>query len=371
MTRCTIFAALALFTPAALADDALVERLLGELGAERTAEREAAKGRLLVLGAPAIARALAVYEGSPPRVRAEIVDLIARGGGEAEIRKVLPALDDPDEYVARTAAGYLLDDLGPDRLDPALEGALEAGAVKTERGRALAAGILRSHLYERVEMEVRSKVTPGGGMCFYDGQFAELQKMGEGVPEVVLTMFLEGARYEYLHPVADGEERAKLEFLVGEALVDVANEGMRSLLHEEYREAASNEDRQKVIEAALAQAGDLSLVQAKIRKLESDMRRSADPDHARHELALLYYRIRMHDKSLALYQQILARRPGDTLALYNMACALTRLGRIDEAFSALERAQSLGYDVLAIGDKDGDLAALRSDPRWARFVRRR
>jgi len=65
------------------------------------------------------------------------------------------------------------------------------------------------------------------------------------------------------------------------------------------------------------------------------------------------------------------------IAGYNRACALACVGRVDEAFEQLDRA--LDRDVSAGGEdltrewvtEDGDLEAIRDDPRFAALIKKR
>jgi len=61
----------------------------------------------------------------------------------------------------------------------------------------------------------------------------------------------------------------------------------------------------------------------------------------------------------------LAIEPDYCPARYNLACALARLGRLDEALDALAAAVALDADLAALARDDGDLAALRANPRFA------
>jgi tetratricopeptide (TPR) repeat protein len=62
-----------------------------------------------------------------------------------------------------------------------------------------------------------------------------------------------------------------------------------------------------------------------------------------------------------------AARPGDASAGYNLACALSRLGRFDEALEALAGAAG-DPDLRELARGDPDLAALRADPERAARV---
>jgi hypothetical protein len=63
-------------------------------------------------------------------------------------------------------------------------------------------------------------------------------------------------------------------------------------------------------------------------------------------------------------------RPDDPIPHYNIACMLARLGQIDEAFAALDRAIRLGYPLRRRILRDPDLRPLRDDPRYPALVRR-
>lgn len=52
-------------------------------------------------------------------------------------------------------------------------------------------------------------------------------------------------------------------------------------------------------------------------------------------------------------------------AEYNLACALAHLGRVDDAFAALERAVAAGFTSVGTLDSDTELDPLREDPRFA------
>jgi tetratricopeptide (TPR) repeat protein len=58
------------------------------------------------------------------------------------------------------------------------------------------------------------------------------------------------------------------------------------------------------------------------------------------------------------------------LAWYNLACAYTRLGRVDRAFEALNKAVEQGMKERATFEGDEDLRPLRGDPRFAELLAR-
>jgi tetratricopeptide (TPR) repeat protein len=58
------------------------------------------------------------------------------------------------------------------------------------------------------------------------------------------------------------------------------------------------------------------------------------------------------------------------LAWYNLACAYVRLGRVDEAFTALGRAVDEGLVERRVYEGDTDLDPLRSDARFGQLIGR-
>jgi Flp pilus assembly protein TadD len=62
--------------------------------------------------------------------------------------------------------------------------------------------------------------------------------------------------------------------------------------------------------------------------------------------------------------------PEDPIVHYNLGCSLALMGRIDEAFRAIEAALDLGYEDLQLLHTDPDLSNLRKDARFTAFVER-
>ncbi len=63
-------------------------------------------------------------------------------------------------------------------------------------------------------------------------------------------------------------------------------------------------------------------------------------------------------------------QPDRPIPWYNLACSYVRMGMIEPAFAALQRALELGYRRLDHMMRDPDLKPLRADRRFARLIRR-
>ena len=88
------------------------------------------------------------------------------------------------------------------------------------------------------------------------------------------------------------------------------------------------------------------------------------PDILTH-LGYLYTQVRRHRDALLIDQRLVALRPRDPLAFYNLACSYALLGKVNRGFGALKRAVALGYRDLDHMQEDADLENLRSDRRWS------
>jgi tetratricopeptide (TPR) repeat protein len=72
---------------------------------------------------------------------------------------------------------------------------------------------------------------------------------------------------------------------------------------------------------------------------------------------------------LAVDQQLVATRPADPTAHYNLACRYALLKQADMALRALRRAVELGYRDFQFMEEDRDLESIRKDPRFRQLVR--
>lgn len=72
----------------------------------------------------------------------------------------------------------------------------------------------------------------------------------------------------------------------------------------------------------------------------------------------------------AAYERVLAQRPRDVLALYNLACICAVQGREQRALNLLDRAVDAGYRDANHMKTDPDLASLRGTQRYKAILKR-
>ena len=75
-----------------------------------------------------------------------------------------------------------------------------------------------------------------------------------------------------------------------------------------------------------------------------------------------------YEKAAELCRRMVEIAPEQPGPRYNLACALARLGKAQEALAALEMAAIEGFNQPDHMQRDDDLASVRSDPRFERCV---
>ena len=74
-------------------------------------------------------------------------------------------------------------------------------------------------------------------------------------------------------------------------------------------------------------------------------------------------------EGLAVDKQLVAARPADPTAHYNLACRYALLKQADLAFGSLRKAVELGYRDFRFMEQDRDLDSIRKDPRFRQLVK--
>ena len=74
-------------------------------------------------------------------------------------------------------------------------------------------------------------------------------------------------------------------------------------------------------------------------------------------------------EGLKVDQRLVAVRPHDPTAHYNLACRYAILRQPDLAFQTLRKAVELGYRDFRYMSQDRDLDSIRKDPRFRQLIR--
>jgi Flp pilus assembly protein TadD len=98
---------------------------------------------------------------------------------------------------------------------------------------------------------------------------------------------------------------------------------------------------------------------------------AAVPDFAdalRAQACNLTLKGRLQD-GLVVDEKLVAVRPTDPTAHYNLACRYALLKQRDKAITALRKAVELGYRDFEFIKEDQDLDSIRKDPRFRKLLR--
>jgi tetratricopeptide (TPR) repeat protein len=74
-------------------------------------------------------------------------------------------------------------------------------------------------------------------------------------------------------------------------------------------------------------------------------------------------------EGLAVDEKLVAVRPTDPTAHYNLACRYALLKQRDKAITSLRKAVELGYRDFAFMQEDHDLDSIRKDPRFRKLLK--
>lgn len=74
-------------------------------------------------------------------------------------------------------------------------------------------------------------------------------------------------------------------------------------------------------------------------------------------------------EGLAVDERLVAVRPTDPTAYYNLACRYALLKQREKAITALRKAVELGYRDFAFMLEDHDLDSIRKDPRFRKLLK--
>jgi tetratricopeptide (TPR) repeat protein len=81
-----------------------------------------------------------------------------------------------------------------------------------------------------------------------------------------------------------------------------------------------------------------------------------------------YLQIRRYERAIKEFQRVLELQPTNETAFYNLACAHSLKGDLEDALGALEQAIQNGFDDAEHMQKDSDLDPLRLDPRFHKLI---
>ncbi|MHC4550521.1 MAG: TPR end-of-group domain-containing protein [Planctomycetota bacterium] len=114
---------------------------------------------------------------------------------------------------------------------------------------------------------------------------------------------------------------------------------------------------------------DTASLRFQIAVLEEVLRQAPNDTEALRFLSHAYSGIGRLEEGLAADRRLVELLPTDPRVRYNLACSCALMQRKEEALAVLRQACELGFDDLALMQKDRDLDSLRDDPRYLEIER--
>ena len=85
-------------------------------------------------------------------------------------------------------------------------------------------------------------------------------------------------------------------------------------------------------------------------------------------LGHVYTELGDYKSGLNVDRKLARFKPANPITHYNLACSLSLLERVDEAFIILQKAINLGYSDFDYLNQDQDLSNLRADSKYREFL---
>lgn len=220
-----------------------------------------------------------------------------------------------------------------------------------------------------VEAELAESAADDAGVRF-EGQYSRLQQTGEDGVRVLAEMFL------------DEDRPLEVRRRAGIALTDVDAKSVVPLLRDAANDFLTEEWVRREASYVLARNGDRSVLEKRLARLRDVAKEEVSTANlgqilaAIDELGEIHHRvgeydaaIREHEKRRLILIEVGARLPEDLRTgieeeikrmHYDLACSLSRAGRLEEALDALALSIESSSITLAMVNVDGDLENLRS-----------
>lgn len=362
---------LLLATGAAFAEDVSPERiqeLIEKLSHRYYDERDAARRELEAIGTPAEGALIEAVNGGEYRVRKAAVELLGKLKSAKAVPRLIEALGDPDEEVARAAADALLA-IGKDA-----RAAVEARRKEDAGFAKRTEDLLRAWIAYDVEATIDPLLTPADGWGFFEGQYRGVVALGPDAIPVLLAMFTDPT-YEFrLVPEERGQRQLVMRIVAGEALAEFPDASfvarLKDALDGKLPETTELwRQNQLMFEEAAAYAlwthGETSYLEGLERRWRDALDRGGfAAGNARHHLAFTVIRQGRYEEAVAIYRSEIAENPDDSGAIFNLATVYGKMGKKELALSTLKEAVEAGYSNVEWLKREGYFECIRGTPEF-------
>lgn len=360
--------------------DEYVQALVESLNNENPIVRDQAAEKLSLQGEAVIPVLMENFAKDSYAVRRTKAYVIGQIKSESSVKYLLEILKDNDEGVRNVAACMLLN--LSDTF--AILEKLQVLQTTVPQVRETFDDLRRSIIYKEIEQELLYYVSPDGNSGYFTGQFAKLERKWKHEAIIPLLDIFSNEEYRYVnnHINDDREMARQVRFLAGEGLADLKDIYTTNLRLQVKRalddmvRTLRTENRQLddyikgLVNKILYNIGYTANFDAELRRLQWRLRMNPNDRDTLFEIGMKYLQIGDTKNGILYLNKAVAVSPKDGITHYNLACAYSVAGRVDQAMDALENCVDYGYTDLDWMLKDGDLRNVRKHPRFAKLVKR-
>lgn len=363
-----------------------IKQLVDQLGSKFLRKRRRARKKLIQKGKDVIPFLKETLPEADYRVRMNILRVF---GGVSD-QRVLPTLfqylesSNPSEQM--TAQKAILN-YGVEALHE-----LKTYMAKHPQKKAILQEQYIELVRKKVEKVLLDEITPKGGIGFYDGQFSDLEPLGEKAVKVLRNIAL--GEYDFVtelprHVRKDKRLRGQLEVMALRAIGACGTEDSITFLEKFYGVISSAQEvdsRSQAAAYAMYRLGDQKPLKKILKILENESKNINDMDvgigqlqlgeirkrQILFKLASVYSLVSKDKEALKTYRTILDvfGKEDNGVVFYNIACTYARMGKVQKGVNALEKAVSHGYKDYFWMETDGDLEPLRKTDRYRKLIER-
>ncbi len=361
----------------ALAEDVSPERLqelIHDLANRYYDERDAARRELEAIGAPAEGALLEAVDSAEYRIRGAAIELLGKLKSAKAVPRLIAALTDADEEVARAAAEALL------RIGKEARAAVEAKRKEDTAFAEKTKDLVRGWIEYDVEAAIDPLITPKAGWGFFEGQYRTVAALGPEAVPVLVAMFTDPSYTFHTIPDEDLGRQWTMRIVAGEALAEFPDSSfvprVKDCLDGKVAGTTemwsrSNDMFEEAAAYALWMHGETSYLEG----LETRWRQALATggfaaSNARHHLAFVVIRMQRYDEAVPIYQSEIAESPDDFGAIFNLATVYGKMGKKDLALSTLKEAVEAGYDNVEWLKREGYFECIRGTPDFQAIQRK-
>ena len=350
-----------------------LQHLFELLANESARKRQWARQQIVSIGSRIIPTIKQRFSSANYRARREMVSVLAHIGNDTAKKFILRCLTDSDYGVRNRACRALIELSDQDRqLLQRIKNFKHPNAkIQTTLS------MLRDTIaYKQVETELYQLISPQGGFGFYEGQFKGMLYLGADAIAPLIDIFTKEDYIFVLVRLQNDEETVyKIRYLAGEAISEFHGYMGRDkfqVLRKLHQMVKQSKDAQlkEIAMTTLYFLGDTRLLDTRISYWKNKIRREPYNEENYSNLGMIYLRIRKENLGVQLLHKAVRLNPYNSLTHYNLACAYSCLGKIDQALDSIETAVAKGYDDVTWMKKDGDLRNIAHTPRFKRLVKK-